>query len=66
MKYDATTDPKRDSISFMRISHGINSAQKLKNSRFIYLNFYATEIKIEQEREREREREREIVNEHHF
>jgi len=40
MKYDATTDPKRDSISFMRISQGISRAQKLKNSRFKYLNLY--------------------------
>lgn len=39
MKYEATTEPNRDSISLMRISHGINSAQKLKNSRLKYLNF---------------------------
>lgn len=33
MKYDATTDPKWDSISFMRDSHGINWVEKFVSSR---------------------------------
>lgn len=33
VKYEATTDPKCDSISFMRDSHGINWVEKFVNSR---------------------------------
>jgi hypothetical protein len=35
VKYDATTEPKCDSISLMRSSQGISTFTRLANSRFI-------------------------------
>ena len=40
VKYEATTDPKCDSISLMRSSQGISTFTRLANSRFRNCHFW--------------------------
>lgn len=44
VKYDATTEPKCDSISLIRNCHGMNTVEILINSRRTWFHFYKKKI----------------------